>query len=194
MGGAMTPVDRQSAEQAVAYLLTLLGQDVERDGLADTPARVVRAFEEMLAGNDQKPAEILTTTFDEPCDEIVLVTGIRFTSLCEHHLLPFVGTAAVGYLPDTRVVGLSKLPRLVECFARRLQVQERMTRQIAEAIEQQLHPQGVAVIVRAHHSCMGCRGVRQQDAQMVTSAMLGAFRTETAARAEFLQLLAQASR
>lgn len=186
----MTPVDRQSAEQAVSYLLTLLGEDPEREGLLATPSRVVRAFEEMLVGNQQQPAEILTTTFDEPCDEIVLVTGIRFTSLCEHHLLPFVGTADVGYLPDKRVVGLSKLPRLVECFARRLQVQERMTRQIAEAIEQQLKPLGVAVIVRAHHSCMGCRGVRQQDAQMVTSSMLGAFRSESSTRSEFLQLLA----
>lgn len=185
----MTPVDRQSAEQAVAYLLTLLGEDPEREGLAATPSRVVRAFEEMLAGNDQQPAEILTTTFDEPCDEIVLVTGIRFTSLCEHHLLPFVGTAAVGYLPDKRVVGLSKLPRLVECFARRLQVQERLTRQIAEAISVHLEPLGVGVIIRAHHSCMGCRGVRQQDAEMVTSSMLGAFRENATLRAEFLSLL-----
>jgi GTP cyclohydrolase I len=185
----MTTVDRTSAEQAVAYLLTLLGEDVEREGLLNTPARVVRAFEEMLAGNHQMPGEILATTFDEPCDAIVLVTGIRFTSLCEHHLLPFVGTADIGYLPDKKVVGLSKLPRLVECFARRLQVQERMTRQVAEAIDRHLEPLGVAVIARAHHSCMGCRGVRQQDAEMVTSSMLGAFRDNATLRAEFLSLL-----
>lgn len=181
-------MDRESAVEAMRYVLTLLGEDPERDGLRDTPERVIRALVEMTAGRDQEPKQILETTFDEPCDEIVLVTGIRFTSLCEHHLLPFVGTADVGYLPDRRVVGLSKLPRLVECFARRLQVQERMTRQIAEAIQEHLRPLGVAVVVRAHHSCMGCRGVRQQDARMVTSAMLGAFRTEAAARAEFFQL------
>ncbi len=186
----MTQADFESAEQAIRFFLKMLGEDVEREGLLNTPARVVRAFVEMTSGYGQKPEEILTTTFDEPCDEIVLVTGVRFTSLCEHHLLPFVGKADVGYLPGKKVVGLSKLPRLVECFARRLQVQERMTRQIAEAIDHHLSPLGVAVIVRASHSCMGCRGVRQQDAQMVTSAMLGAFRSENSTRSEFLQLLA----
>lgn len=185
----MTEVDRKSAEQCVAYLLTMLGEDVEREGLANTPSRVVRAFEEMLSGKDQQPADILKITFDEACNDIVVVTGIRFTSLCEHHLLPFVGTADIGYLPNKLVVGLSKLPRLVECFARRLQVQERMTRQIAEAIDRHLAPLGVGVIVRAHHSCMGCRGVRQQDAQMTTSSMLGAFRENATLRAEFLSLL-----
>lgn len=190
----MTPVDRTSAEQAINYFLTLLGEDTDREGLIATPARVVRAFEEMTSGYAQKPAEILATAFEETCDAMIAVTGIRFTSLCEHHLLPFVGTANIGYLPGKKVVGLSKLPRLVECFARRLQVQERLTRQVAEAIEANLMPLGVAVIIRAHHSCMGCRGVKQQDAEMVTSAMLGAFREEAALRSEFLQLLARSNR
>jgi GTP cyclohydrolase IA len=178
-----------TGEAAVRNLLTVVGEDAERAGLRDTPRRVVKALMEMMSGYQQNPAEILATTFDEKSDEIVMVTGIRFTSLCEHHLLPFIGTAAVGYLPGARVVGLSKLARLVECFARRLQVQERMTCQIAEAIEQNLAPLGVAVVVRAHHACMGCRGVRQQDAQMTTSSMLGAFRENTALRAEFISLL-----
>ena len=185
----MTETDRNAAEHAIGYLLTLLGEDPEREGLQNTPARVVRALQEMTAGRNQDPATILATQFDVKTDEIVMVTGIRFTSLCEHHLLPFVGTAAVGYLPGDRVVGLSKIPRLVECFARRLQVQERLTREIAEAMETQLNPLGVAVVLRAHHACMGCRGVRQPDAIMTTSAMLGCFRTETAARAEFLKLM-----
>ncbi|HMV51704.1 MAG TPA: GTP cyclohydrolase I FolE [Blastocatellia bacterium] len=153
-----------------------------------TLLRVVRAFVEMTRGYQDDPAWILSTTFDERSDEIVAVKGIRFTSLCEHHLLPFIGTADVGYLPGARIVGLSKLARLVECFARRLQVQERMTRQIAEAIEQHLGAQGVGVVVRAHHCCMGCRGVRQQDAQMVTSSMLGVFRDRAEVRSEFLKL------
>lgn len=177
-----------AAEAAVRQLLMAIGETTERDGLRDTPARVVRALIEMTSGKDLNPAQILATTFDEHSDEIVLVTGIRFTSLCEHHLLPFIGTVDVGYLPGNGVVGLSKLARLVECFARRLQVQERMTRQIAEAIQIHLQAQGVGVVVRAHHSCMGCRGVRQQDAQMITSAMLGVFRDRAEVRAEFLTL------
>lgn len=180
---------RETAENHIRSFLNLLGENVTREGLEQTPARVVRAFEEMLSGQYQQPADILKTTFDVACDDIVVVTGIRFTSLCEHHLLPFVGTAAIGYLPNKQVVGLSKLPRLVECFSRRLQVQERMTGQIAEAIDRHLAPLGVGVIVRAHHSCMGCRGVRQQDAEMITSSMLGAFRENATLRAEFLSLL-----
>jgi GTP cyclohydrolase I len=173
---------------AVVRLLEHVGEDPNRAGLADTPNRVVRALSEMTAGYSDDPAAILATTFADRCDEMVLVHGIDFTSLCEHHLLPFVGTAAVGYIPGDRVVGLSKLARLVECYARRLQVQERMTTEIAEAVERYLEPRGVAVTVEAHHSCMGCRGVRKPRARMVTSAMLGAFRDNSAARAEFLAL------
>ena len=176
-------------ESAVAQLLGFLGEDVKRDGLRDTPARVVKALREMTDGYNHSPIEILGRTFDETSDEMIIVRGIEFTSLCEHHLLPFIGTANVGYLPTDRVVGLSKIPRLVLCFARRFQIQERMTRQIAEAIDSALAPRGVAVTITARHLCMGCRGVKQPAAEMITSAMLGAFRADQAARNEFLQLV-----
>jgi GTP cyclohydrolase I len=172
---------------AVRRILQHIGEDPNRDGLLDTPKRVVKAFTEMTVGYAQDPGDILSTTFDVDCDEMVVVTGIRFTSLCEHHLLPFIGTATVAYIPG-QVVGLSKLARLVECYARRLQVQERMTNQIADSIEEHLNPQGVGVVVRAHHACMGCRGVRQQNAEMVTSALRGFMRDKADARAEFLAL------
>lgn len=178
-----------SAVEAVRVLLAHVGEDVERAGLLDTPDRVARALREMTSGYRDDPAAILARTFDDRCDEMVVVSGVDFTSLCEHHLLPFVGVAHVAYLPGERVVGLSKLARLVDCYARRLQVQERMTVQIAEAIAEHLSPRGVGVVVEAHHSCMGCRGVRKPNARMVTSAMHGVFRDEPEARAEFLALI-----
>lgn len=159
------------------------------EGLKDTPSRVVKAFAEMTSGYKQDPAAILARTFPgESYDEMVIVPGIHFVSLCEHHLLPFSGTAAVAYIPRERVVGLSKIPRLVECFARRLQVQERMTVQIADALTEHLKPSGVGVVLRARHSCMTCRGVRQQNAEMVTSVMRGALRDKPEARAELMGL------
>lgn len=173
---------------AVVRLLEWVGEDPTRPGLIDTPARVVKAWAEMTKGYAQDPAEILSRTFPDRCDEMVLVTGIDFVSLCEHHVLPFTGTATVGYLPGERVVGLSKIPRLVHAFARRLQVQERLTFQIAHAIDTHLKPGGVGVVVTAHHSCMSCRGVRLAGARMVTSAMLGDLRDDPRARAEFLSL------
>lgn len=176
-----------AAEEAVATLLRFIGEEPERDGLRDTPARVVRAWREMTAGYAEDPAEILSRTFEESSDELVILRGISFYSTCEHHLLPFYGEASVGYLPG-KVVGISKLARLVECFAKRLQVQERMTRQIADAIERHLEARGVGVVLRAHHLCMGCRGVRQEETEMVTSAMLGTLRTDATSRAEFLKL------
>jgi len=172
-------------EGAVVTLLRWIGEDPDRDGLRDTPARVAKAWREMTSGYDDDPAAILSRTFDESSDEMIVLRGIDFHSTCEHHLLPFHGTAMVGYLPG-KVVGISKLARLVECFARRLQIQERMTRQIAEAVETHLDARGVGVIVRAHHLCMGCRGVRQPEAEMVTSAMLGTLRSDAKSRAEFL--------
>ena len=178
------------AEEAVATLLRFMGEEPERDGLRDTPARVVKAWREMTAGYAEDPAEILSRTFDESSDELVILRGISFYSTCEHHLLPFYGQAVVGYLPG-KVVGISKLARLVECFAKRLQVQERMTRQIAEAVEAHLEARGVGVVLRAHHLCMGCRGVRQEETEMVTSAMLGTLRTDATSRAEFLRLCRQ---
>ena len=178
------------AEEAVATLLRFIGEEPERDGLRDTPARVVKAWREMTAGYAEDPAEILSRTFDESSDELVILRGISFYSTCEHHLLPFYGQAVVGYLPG-KVVGISKLARLVECFAKRLQVQERMTRQIADAVETHLEARGVGVVLRAHHLCMGCRGVRQEETEMVTSSMLGTLRTDATSRAEFLKLCRQ---
>lgn len=178
------------AEEAIATLLRFIGEEPERDGLRDTPARVVKAWREMTAGYAEDPAEILARTFDESSDELVILRGISFYSTCEHHLLPFYGQAVVGYLPG-KVVGISKLARLVECFAKRLQVQERMTRQIAEAVETHLEARGVGVVLRAHHLCMGCRGVRQEETEMVTSSMLGTLRTDATSRAEFLRLCRQ---
>jgi GTP cyclohydrolase I len=147
----------------------------------------VRAFREMTAGYDEDPAEILAKTFDEASDELIVLREIEFHSTCEHHLLPFYGTASVGYLPGA-VVGISKLARLVHCFARRLQIQERLTRQIAEAIETHLGARGAGVVVRARHLCMGCRGVRLPASEMVTTAMLGVLRQDAAARGEFLRI------
>ncbi len=182
----LTPVTPcGNVEDAVVTLLRWIGEDPDRDGLRDTPARVAKAWREMTSGYDDDPAAILARTFDESSDEMIVLRGIAFHSTCEHHLLPFHGTATVGYLPG-KVVGISKLARLVECFARRLQIQERMTRQIAEAIEEHLDARGAGVIVRAHHLCMGCRGVRQQETEMVTSAMLGTLRSDPKSRAEFL--------
>lgn len=181
----------QDVEDALACVRTLLlavGEDPTRDGLIKTPQRVVRALAEMTSGMHVNPATVLGTVFNETSDQMVVVTGIRFSSLCEHHLLPFTGTATVGYVPDGRVVGLSKIPRLVDVFAKRLQVQERMTNQIASTMMTALRPLGVGVILRAHHSCMGCRGVRQPDAEMVTSCLLGVMR-EAGAKAELLEFV-----
>lgn len=178
----------EDAIGAVRGLLDFIGEDPDRPGLVETPRRVLAALIEMTAGYADDPSKILGTFFEDDTDEMIVVSGIEFTSLCEHHLLPFVGTATVGYIPQGRVVGLSKIPRLVECYARRLQMQERMTRQIADALNEHASPLGVGVVVNAHHSCMGCRGVRKPAARMITSAMLGAMRTVPEARAELLAL------
>ena len=146
-------------DDAIVTLLRWIGEDPDRDGLRETPTRVAKAWREMTSGYAEDPAEIRSRTFEESSDEMIVLRGIGFHSTCEHHLLPFYGEAAVGYLPG-KVVGISKLARLVDCFGRRLQIQERMTRQIAEAIEEHLDARGVGVIIRAHHLCMGCRGVR----------------------------------
>ncbi|MDQ3283283.1 MAG: GTP cyclohydrolase I FolE [Acidobacteriota bacterium] len=180
-------VTREEAEDAVRTLLRYVGEDVTRDGLLDTPQRVARAWRELTSGYDEEPATILGRTFAEECDELVVLRGIAFYSTCEHHLLPFYGEATVGYLPG-RVVGISKLARLVSCFARRLQIQERFTSQVADAIEEHLEARGVGVVLEAHHLCMGCRGVRQPETAMLTSAMRGVLRTDAIARSEFLRL------
>lgn len=181
------PLDVTAAETAVTRILRFIGEDPTRDGLADTPRRVVRAWREMTAGYGEDPAAILSRTFEETSDELVILRGVSFYSTCEHHMLPFYGSVSVGYLPG-KVVGISKLARLVHCFARRLQIQERMTRQIADAIAEHLQARGVGVIVAAHHLCMGCRGVRQASTEMVTSSMLGTLRNDPVSRSEFLRL------
>ena len=189
-GWVRFPWEHESGvEDAVVRLLQYIGEDPTRNGLEKTPSRVARMWREVTVGYQQDPAKILATVFDETSDEIVMLRGVEFHSTCEHHLLPFYGTVAVGYVPDRRVVGLSKLARLVECFSRRLQVQERMTAQIARAVQDHLAPLGVGVVVKARHSCMGCRGVGKPDADMVTSSMLGCLREDAKARAEFLTLL-----
>jgi GTP cyclohydrolase IA len=175
------------AEGAVEALLRLVGEDPARDGLCDTPSRVVKALLEMTAGYDESPANILSTTFAEHSDELIVLRGIDFYSICEHHLLPFHGVAHVGYLPG-KVVGISKLARVVHCFARRLQIQERLTQQVARAVETHLEARGVGVIVAAHHLCMGCRGVKLPATQLVTSSMLGTLRNDPETRSEFLRL------
>lgn len=180
------------AEEAVSELLEVFHPDPDGDGARQTPGRVARAWKEMTRGYGQDPAAILGTSFEKGgYDGIVALSPIRFYSTCEHHLLPFYGTAGVAYLPGERVVGLSKLARVVECFARRFQIQERLTREIADAIDHCLRPQGVAVIVDAHHMCMMARGVAQEAATMRTSTMLGCFRDQPEARAEVMSLLSK---
>lgn len=174
-------------EDAVVRLLEFIGENPKREGLVETPGRVTRAYKEMTSGYQEDPKQILSKVFDEQYDEVVILKGCPFTSLCEHHLLSFTGTVDVGYLPG-KVVGLSKLARLVECFSKRLQVQERMTKQIADALSEHLQARGVAVVVKANHSCMACRGVKKPGTLMITSSMLGAFRDKPEARAEFLNL------
>jgi len=181
--------NERGPEDAVVRLLEWIGEDPTREGLLDTPKRVVKAFREMTGGLHVEPRSVLGTVFNETSDQMVVVRGIRFSSMCEHHLLPFTGTAAVGYVPDGRVIGLSKIPRLVEVFAKRPQVQERMTNQIAQALMEHLSPRGVGVVVKAHHSCMGCRGVRQPDAEMITSCVLGCMKDEPASRAELMEFI-----
>jgi GTP cyclohydrolase I len=179
-----------SAVVAVRDLLAFIGEDPTREGLLGTPDRVARAWREMTAGYEVDVAELLTRTFAaDGYGGLVAITGVDFVSLCEHHLLPFTGTATVGYLPGARrVVGLSKLARLVDAFARRLQVQERMTEQIADAIEAHLTPDGVGVVLQATHSCLACRGARKAGAVMVTSSLRGALLTQPETRAEFMAL------
>jgi GTP cyclohydrolase I len=189
-GGKGKP-SREEAEAAVRTLLRWAGDDPDREGLVATPARVVSAYEEWYAGYEQDPADYLSRTFEEVggYDEIVLLRNIRFESHCEHHMAPVLGRVHIGYLPRNRVVGISKLARLVNVFAKRLQTQEKMTAEIAGCLESVLNPYGVAVIVEAAHQCMTTRGVHKTDVTMVTSRMLGAFRDQQQTRQEFLSAL-----
>ncbi|MCP1336223.1 MAG: GTP cyclohydrolase I FolE [Alphaproteobacteria bacterium] len=192
---AMPRPEREEAEQAVRTLLRWAGDDPDREGLVDTPKRVAKAFEEWFAGYDMDPVAYLERTFEEVegYDEMVLLRDIRFESHCEHHLAPIIGRAHVAYLPTGKVVGISKLARVVEAFARRLQVQEKMTAQIANTIQQVLEPKGVAVVIEAAHQCMTTRGVHKPGVTLVTSQMLGDFRTNPMTRREFLTIIGNPS-
>ena len=184
-------VDLARIEKAVAEILLAVGEDPGRDGLVDTPARVARMYAEIFGGLHEDPGEYLTTTFEVEHDEMVMVRDIPMYSACEHHLLPWVGRAHVAYIPndDGRVTGLSKLARLVDGFAKRPQVQERLTSQVADELEQTLQPRGVLVVIEAEHLCMSMRGVRKPGASTVTSAVRGLFRTSSATRYEAMRLI-----
>jgi GTP cyclohydrolase I len=186
-----TRPSRADAEEAVRTLIRWAGDEPAREGLAGTPARVARAYEEWFAGYREDPADYLKRTFEEVAgyDEMVLLRDIRFESHCEHHIASIIGRVHIGYLPDKRVVGISKLARLVHAYAKRLQVQEKMTAQIASCLQRVLKPRGVGVVIEATHECMTTRGVHSQDVSMVTSQMLGAFRDQMATRQEFLSAI-----
>lgn len=186
-----TTPDREQAMEAVRTLLRWAGDDPEREGLLDTPERVVKAYGDWFSGYTEDPGEYLRRTFEEVAnyDEMVVLRDVQFESHCEHHMAPIIGRAHVGYLPHNRVVGISKLARVVEGFARRFQVQEKLTSQIAECIQETLHPKGVAVVVDASHECMTTRGIHKRGVSMVTSHMTGGFREDARTRSEFLQFI-----
>jgi len=186
-----TEVSREQAEEAVRTLLRWSGEDPQREGLLDTPRRVVKAYRDWFSGYGEDPHDYLSRTFEEVCgyDELIVLRDIEFESHCEHHMAPIIGKAHVGYLPDGKVVGISKLARVVETFARRFQVQEKMTSQIANCIESVLKPRGVGVVIEGAHECMTTRGIHKRGVSMVTSKMLGSFREDARTRAEFLRFI-----
>ncbi len=187
-------IQKQRLEATVQELLLAVGEDPEREGLQRTPERVARMYEELLAGYRVDPVAMVNDAlFNVDYDQLVIVRDIEFYSLCEHHMLPFIGRAHVAYVPDGKVIGLSKIPRIVDMFARRLQVQERMTSQVADFFNELLHPKGVAVVVEAFHLCSMMRGVKKHDAKMTTSAVHGYFRTNMATRMEFLDNISRGS-
>ena len=182
-------IDEAKIEKAVREILLAVGEDLNRDGLKDTPARVARMYGELLAGMHDDPNTHISRVFNENYDEIVLLRDIPFYSICEHHLMPFIGSAHVAYLPSGKILGVSKLARIVDCFARRLQTQERLTYQIADCLMTNLKPQGVAVVLEAAHSCMTIRGIKKPGSVMVTSAVRGLFRKDPRSRNEIMSLI-----
>jgi len=189
-----TPIDEEAIRTSVTNLLMAVGENPEREGLQKTPDRVARMYGELLAGYREDPVALVNDAlFEVSYDEMVIVRDIEFYSLCEHHMLPFMGRAHVAYIPNGKVIGLSKIPRVVDMFARRLQVQERMTRQVADFIDELLNPKGVAVVMEALHLCSMMRGVRKQDVRMTTSTMLGSFKTDQAVRMEFLDNISRSA-
>ncbi|GIP54164.1 MULTISPECIES: GTP cyclohydrolase I FolE [Paenibacillus] len=181
--------NREQIEHHVREILKLVGEDVEREGLLETPARVTRMYEEIFGGYEVDPRDVLGVTFEENHEELVIVKDIVYYSQCEHHMAPFFGKVHIGYIPSGKIAGLSKLARLVEAVTRRLQVQERITSQIADIMDEVLKPQGVMVVVEGEHLCMCARGIKKPGSKTVTSAVRGTFRTEAASRAEFLSLI-----
>ena len=199
MASNVTPAPRRKpsrdqAERAVRTLIEWIVEDPDREGLKDTPKRVVKAYEELFGGYTLNPAEILERTFEEieEYDEIVLLRGIRVESFCEHHMLPIIGEASVAYFPTDRVVGISKLARVIDAFSKRMQIQERLTAQIAGAINDVLKPRGVAVVIESEHECMSTRGVHKPGVGMITTRMLGCFKDDENRRREFFQLIGRA--
>jgi len=184
-----TGADTERIKKAVREILLAVGEDTEREGIRQTPQRVAAMYAELLAGMSEDPQKHLKTIFTEKYDEIVLLRDIPFYSICEHHLMPFIGSAAVAYLPSGSVLGVSKLARIVDCFARRLQIQERLTNQIADFLMSSLKPQGVAVVLEASHSCMTIRGIKKPGSMMVTSALRGIFKRDPRSRNEVLSLM-----
>jgi GTP cyclohydrolase I len=179
-----------NSEELLRELLRRIGEDPHREGLRQTPARIIRSWRELFSGYDQRADDVLATQFHaEQYDEMVLLRDVEFYSTCEHHMLPFFGDAHIAYIPDQKIVGLSKLARLLDVFARRLQVQERLTQQIATELQRVIKPKGVAVMIEGKHQCMSCRGVRKQNGKMTTSCLLGEFRENFATRSEFFSLL-----
>nr|WP_272595703.1 GTP cyclohydrolase I FolE [Paenibacillus apiarius] len=183
--------NREQIEYHVKEILKLVGEDVEREGLLETPARVTRMYEEIFAGYEVDPRDVLGVTFDERHEELVIVKDITYYSQCEHHMAPFFGKVHIGYIPSGKIAGLSKLARLVEAVSRRLQVQERITSQIADIMDEVLQPHGVMVVVEGEHLCMCARGVKKPGSKTVTTAVRGTFRSDAAQRAEFLSLIKQ---
>jgi len=183
------PVDVERIERAVGEILLAVGEDPNREGLKGTPRRVANMYAELLEGMQHEPAEHLQSIFHEKYDEVVLLRDIPFFSICEHHMMPFIGTANVAYLPDGKVLGVSKIARIVDCFAKRLQLQERLTAQVADFLMDNLKPKGVSVVIEASHSCMTIRGIRKPNSEMVTSALRGLFKSDPRSRAEVLGLM-----
>ncbi|MGE5214217.1 MAG: GTP cyclohydrolase I FolE [Nitrospirota bacterium] len=189
-GCGAPPLEHVNSAQLIRELLRRIGEDPDREGLKETPARIIRSWKELFSGYDQRAEDVLVTQFHaEEYDEMVLLRDIEFYSTCEHHMLPFCGKAHVAYIPENKIVGLSKLARLVDVFARRLQVQERLTQQVASELQRVLKPKGVAVMIEASHQCMSCRGVRKQGGKTITSCLAGAFKDNLASRTEFLSLV-----
>lgn len=188
---AISAPTQDEAEEAVRTLIRWAGDDPTREGLIDTPRRVAKSYREFFSGYEQNPSEILSRTFSETdgYDEMIVLKDIRFESHCEHHMAPIIGRAHIAYLPRKRVVGISKLARLLECYAKRLQIQEKLTAQIANTLNEELQPRGVAVVIDASHQCMTTRGIHKAGTSMVTSRMLGAFRNDSSTRREFLAFI-----